>query len=220
MADAPTLNDDGARANRSARSTKRARRIGAAVAVTTLLTAGAGTAHAFGAPVPCSTRAQSKVFQPVDGDQYDYFLMPNGGFESGSGQWQLQGGATVVSGNNTVFKSGSKSLRIPNGARVESRTICIQRGEEGIRLLVNHPGVGGAILHVQVVIRSNGSEGVQAFDVNGDSNIRGWRATPRMGVPAMFGEDGTQELTFKFSTRGAAATWGIDDVYVDPIRIR
>ncbi len=208
---------DGGRA-----TTRLARRIGAGVAVATVLTAGVGTAHAFGTPVPCSTRAESKVFKPVDGDQYDYFLMPNGGFESGSGEWQLQGGAAVVNGNNTVFKSGSRSLRIPNGAQVESRTICVTRGEEGIRLLVNHPGVGGAILHVQVVIRNpdNGSESVQAFDVNGDRNIKGWRATPRMGVPAMFGSNGTQQLTFKFSTRGAAATWHIDDVYVDPIRIR
>jgi hypothetical protein len=218
------LSNSGMRAEESGSAGSRgfARKVGLAVAAATMLAAGSGTAHAFGAAVPCSTRAESKVFQPVDGDQFDYFLMPNGGFESGAGEWQLQGGATVVSGNNTVFKSGSKSLRIPNGAQVESRTICITKGEEGIRLLVNHPGVGGAILHVQVVIRNtdNGWESVQAFDVNGDPKIKGWRATPRMGVPAMWGNNGTQQLTFKFSTRGTAATWGIDDVYVDPFRAR
>ena len=31
---------------------------------------------------------------------------------------------------------------------------------------------------------------------------------------------GTQKLTLVFTTRGAPATWNIDDVYVDPFKSR
>jgi hypothetical protein len=31
---------------------------------------------------------------------------------------------------------------------------------------------------------------------------------------------GTEKLTLVFSTKGAPATWGIDDVFVDPFKSR
>ncbi len=126
-----------------------------------------------------------------------------------------------MNGNNTLFRSGSRSLRIPYGATARSRTICVGRGEEGVRLVVEHPRVRGAILHVQVIGRTipdNGTETVLAFDVNADANANGWRPSPRMTLGAVFGRSGQQTLTFRFSTRGTPATWRIDDVYVDPFK--
>ena len=40
----------------------------------------------------------------------------------------------------------------------------------------------------------------------------------RLIILNLLGGSGTQELTLKFSTRGTAATWSIDDVYVDPFK--
>jgi hypothetical protein len=40
----------------------------------------------------------------------------------------------------------------------------------------------------------------------------------RLGIPNLLGGTGTQELTLTFSTRGAATTWYVDDVYVDPFK--
>jgi hypothetical protein len=34
----------------------------------------------------------------------------------------------------------------------------------------------------------------------------------------MFSGNGTEELTLRFTLRGTSATWGIDDVYIDPFK--
>jgi hypothetical protein len=59
-----------------------------------------------------------------------------------------------------------------------------------------------------------------AFDVNGDAAPTGWAPTMRLGIPNLLGGTGTQELTLKFTTRGTAATWYVDDVYVDPWKFK
>jgi hypothetical protein len=165
---------------------------------------------------------ERQVFRAVDSnDRSGYFLMPNGGFETGANEWQLRGGAAVVTGNNTVLPGGTRSLRIPNGAVAQSRTICVGRGEEAVRLVVENPGVPGAILHVQVIVQTipaGGAVSLAAFDVNGDPSRTGWRPTPRMTFGAMLNGNGQQALAIRFSTRGTPATWRIDDVYVDPFK--
>jgi hypothetical protein len=183
---------------------------------------GAATVLAYGSPVPCGARAEAPVFSPW-GDGSGYFLVPNGGFENGSAEWALSGAAQVVSGNESYRVAGSgdwHSLQLaPNGS-AESRTICVTSGEEAIRLFVNNPHVSGAILHVDATVRNptSGAMGYAAFDVNGDVPSTSWAPTMRLGIPKMFGDGGTQELTLRFTLRGTPATWGIDDVYVDPFK--
>ena len=78
------------------------------------------------------------------GDSHSYFLMPNGGFESGATSWGISGDATVVSGNESYYANGatdSKSLAFPAGASATSPTICVGRGESSFRLFVKNPGV-------------------------------------------------------------------------------
>lgn len=211
------------RAPRPAHRGRGLRRLGALVGVTVLsLSATATTTLAFGPTVSCGARSEAKVFAPW-GDQANYFRMPNGGFEAGSTEWRLANGSTVVSGNEPWKVGGStdsKSLKIPAGGTAESRTICVSRGEDIIRLFASNARVPGSILHVDAIVRNpdTGQLGYAAFDVNGDAAPAGWSPTIQLPIPNLLGGSGTQELTLYFSTRGTAATWYIDDVYVDPYK--
>jgi hypothetical protein len=197
------------------------RALGGAALVVGLLGASSGTVLAFGSAVPCGARAEAPVFAAW-GDTFNYFRVQNGGFESGTTDWAVTGGAGVVTGNEPNKVGGSldaKSLRIPAGGTAESRTICVSQGEDTIRLFVNNARVSGSILHVEAIVRSaTGQTAQTAFDVNGDAAPTGWAPTMRLTIPNLLGGNGTQELTLKFSTRGTAATWSIDDVYVDPFK--
>jgi hypothetical protein len=194
----------------------------AVVVATAAVMTGATTTLAYGTTVPCGGRVEAKVFSPWK-DTYNYFRMPNGGFEGGSASWLLGGGASVVPGNES-FKVGGKtdaySLMMPYGSRAESSTICVSKGEDTIRLFVNNGRVAGSILHVEAIVRnpSTGATAQTAFDVNGDAVPRGWSPTMRLKIPDLLGTEGTQDLTLIFTTRGTSATWYIDDVYVDPFK--
>jgi hypothetical protein len=194
----------------------------ALVASFSTVVAGAGAAYGHGTPQACTGRSESKVFSRW-GDNFNYFLMPNGGFESGSTEWALSGGASVVTGNES-FKvrasTDTRGLRIPAGGRAESRTICVSMGEDTIRLFVNNARVPGSILHVRAIVRNptTGQTAETSFDVNGDAAPAGWAPTMRLAIPNLLGGSTTQHLTLELTTRGTAATWHIDDVYVDPFR--
>jgi hypothetical protein len=179
-------------------------------------------ALAFGSTVVCGGRVEAAVFAPW-GDGATYFLVPNGDFEAGARDWALSGGASVVWGNEPFKVDGaadSHSLRLPPGSSAESRTICVSQGEDAIRLFVNNRHVRGAILHVEAIARNptTGSYGYAAFDVNGDVPSKSWAPTMRLSIPRMFDGSGVEELTLRFTLRGTPATWGIDDVYVDPYK--
>ena len=104
---------------RTRRTRRRAARSVAALAmVLAATTVTTTTAQAHGTPLACGPRSQSTVFARWN-DNYQYFAMPNGGFESGTAEWRLTGGASVVAGNNILYAGGTthtKSLRVPAGA--------------------------------------------------------------------------------------------------------
>jgi hypothetical protein len=199
-----------------------ARVLTAAVIGIGLLGASATATLAYGTPLVCSSRAEAAVFSPW-GDKATYFQVSNGGFENGSTNWALSGGATVVTGNEPYHIGGasdSHSLRLTAGSSAESRTFCLAIGEDGVRFMVKNLHVPGSILHVDAVAQNmdTGAKGYMAFDINGDVPSTRWSPSLRLSVPRMFGGTGTQSLTLFFSTRGAPATWNIDDVYIDPFK--
>lgn len=180
-----------------------------------------GPVGAAGSTVPCSTRSQSQVFARW-GDARDYFLMPDGGFETGN-EWVLSNGASIVTGNETFYvrsSTDSKSLRLPSGATAESRTICVARGEESIRMFVKNPGVWGAYIRVSVSVKNprTGAWAWSYWDTPSSALPVGWSPMLMKDIPATWGYDGTQDMTVTISTYGSAANWQIDDVYVDPFR--
>jgi len=196
--------------------------LAAAALAVTAIGVGASAAMAYGTPLACASRSEAPVFSPW-GDMATYFLISNGNFESGSANWALSGGAAVVTGNEPYRVGGasdSHSLRLPPGASAESRTLCVSVGEDGIRLFVKNPHVSGAILHVDATVQNpvTGAYGYSAFDVNGDVPSAPWAPTMRLNVPKLFGGNGTENLTIRFTLRGTPATWAVDDVYVDPFK--
>jgi hypothetical protein len=186
------------------------------------LGAASGPAFAYGTPLACASRYQSAVFSRW-GDSATYFQVSNGGFENGSTDWALGGGASVVSGNETYHVANwwdSQSLKLPPGASAESRTLCISRGEDVLRLFVNNSHVSGAILHVDATVQNpdTGAMGYAAFDVNGDVPSAPWSPTIQLGIPSVPGGSGIEYLTLRFSLRGTQTTWLVDDVYIDPYK--
>jgi hypothetical protein len=116
--------------------------------------------------------------------------------------------------------SDSHSLDLAGNGAAESRTFCVSRGQDVIRLFVANPHVSGAILHVDttVVNPDNGYIGTSAFDVNGDPGAPAWAPTIALKIPALFNGAGMENLTLRFSLRGSSASWKIDDVFVDPFK--
>lgn len=200
-----------------------ARRITAALAAGGLaaITLFNGPAGAAGSTVACTARSQSQVFSRW-GDYADYFLMPDGGFEAGN-EWVLGGGASRVVANEpwkVRAATDTRALNLPTGATAESRTICVAKGEETIRMFVKNPGVAGAYLRVTVNVYnpSNGAWNMSYFDIPSTSLASGWAPLQTLRIPTAWGYTGQQDMIVSFWAWGSYANWQIDDVYVDPFR--
>lgn len=221
--------------------TKRAaRRVAAAVAVTTVLSAGAATAHAkYNVPDPCGVRDDAQVFQRW-GDRNYYFLMPNGGMENGLTGWvgpsfALPSGGTfrnddsVVVGRNETFglrgSGGTNSLRVSTksgrGTNV-SRTICVKRNEGTVRFAYR-PGPVGTKLQVAVVQQERGSFARapqiarRTYTIDGTGS-GAWAISPIFETGAVYSGGDSADIYLEF--RATGGEWLVDGVYVDPIRIR
>jgi hypothetical protein len=196
--------------------------VAATVAGSTLLTAAVPATMAYGTPLSCTGRANVQYFKPW-ADLNNYFRISNGGFESGSTDWQFNGAASVVTGNESFHVAGAgdaKALRLTPGGSAESHTLCVSMGEDTVRFFAYNPKVMGAILHVDIVVRNpvTGLYGYFAWDLNADAWPAGWQPVPTLLIPNVFLGSATQELTITLSTRGSAATWLVDDVSVDPFK--
>jgi hypothetical protein len=171
----------------------------------------------------CGTQQTTTPFAPW-GDQSAYFLMPNGGFESGTTGWTA-GGSTVVSGNESYAvnaKTDSRSLSVPTNTTVTSPTVCVAMGENTVRFFVKNPGVTGSTLHVQAYVKNTltGLTLSTGFDIKSTAGAKTWAPTPKLLIPNLLGGVlGTQTVTLVFTTKGPA-TWSVDDVFVDPFRSR
>jgi hypothetical protein len=181
-------------------------------------------AFAFGSALPCTSRDTSAAFSRWL-DPAQYFLASNGGFEQGSTDWSLSEGATVASGNEPYQVAGptdSHSLVLAAGASAESRTACITMGEPTVRLFVNAPRVLGAVLRIDATVRNptTGLSLTTQYLVAGGVAPAAWAPTPEILIANVVGGILPENLTLRFTAQGTPATWGIDDVYVDPYKQR
>ena len=97
-------------------------------------------------------------------------------------------------------------------------------GENSVRLFVKSAGTGPSSLHIQAFVQ-NALTGVvlsTGFDIDADETTQEWTPTPVFDVPNLLGGvAGVQRLTLVITTHGAStASWNIDDVYVDPFKLR
>jgi hypothetical protein len=216
------------------RTMSRLRRIAVLAATVSVAVSVAGVAVPFpAAPASaltllpnCGARVAAPAFAPW-GDFNPYFPVANGGFESGASGWSVSDGAAVTPGNETYFVGAltdSHSLVIPNGGRAKSPTTCVALGENSVRLFVKSSGTGPSSLHVQASVE-NALTGIvlsTGFDVDASAATQDWSPTSTFDVPNLLGGlVGVQNLTLVFTARGSSAvSWSIDDVYVDPFKLR
>jgi hypothetical protein len=192
------------------------RRIGPAgiLALAALALAPSG-AHASG----CPEQPLSQTFRPWL-DVAWYVLAPNGGFEGGSEDWDLKGGAAVVDGNEP-FLSGDRALALPGGASATSAPMCIGIEHPTIRLFARNTGAPAAALTVSVVFRDPllGSQRTLPVGVIGAGDS--WSPTPIVPVGVnLLSLARDQQVAFRFTAADDRGEWTIDDVWVDPYKKR
>ena len=157
-------------------------------------------------------------------DPAQYFLASNGGFEQGADDWSLRGDAAVVPGNEsfTVHDAAdANSLSLGAGGSAEMRGACVGLVEPTVRMFVKAPRVLGARLRIDATITNpeTGLTWTTRYVVLGGLAPGGWAPTPQIVIPNVGGVL-DQVLTVRITAEGAQATWGVDDVYVDPFRQR
>jgi hypothetical protein len=159
------------------------------------------------------------------GDRANYRLVPGGHFETGASGWVLSGGARVVSGNesfNVTAAGDSHSLVLPRGSRAVSPVVCVGLGEPTLRLFAKRNS--GLLTTLLVEVQVETSLGLSAWlpVLPGDLGNSRWHPTMPMPLlvnllPLLPGE--RTPVRFRFSPL-LFGSWQVDDVYVDPLRMR
>ncbi len=200
--------------------------IAATAAVASLALAGPANAGILTASATdCGDETLTKPFAQF-GDQANYKVVSNGGFESGSTGWTLTRGAKVVSGNEPWKVGGAshgKSLVLPAGSNAISPVSCVGLAEPTVRFFAKKnkaPLLGISTLAVSVYVKT--SLGlvvpVPVGVVLGNGQ---WKPTPPMLIVAnllpLLPGDRTP-VAFQFTP--VLGEWQIDDLYVDPFRAR
>jgi hypothetical protein len=193
-----------------------------AVAMTGALAAPANAGILTVTAKDCGDETLSQPFAGF-GDQAQYKLVPGGSFEGALTDWTLTRGAKVVSGNEPWKVGGSghgKSLVLPAGSTAITAPTCVGLAEPTLRFFAKKNRGLLSTLAVSVYVKT--SLGlvvpVPVGVVLGNGQ---WKATPTMLIVAnllpLLPGDRTP-VAFQFTP--LLGDWQIDDVYVDPRRIR
>jgi hypothetical protein len=194
-------------------------------AATVALAAGALTASpaaaASSAPGGCPAVPTVNPFTAFN-DDADYLLAPDGDIEAGAASWTLAGGAHAVEGNES-FAVGSaddhRSLELPAGASATTAPMCIGEEHKTMRFFARTTGHGSLTVEAIYSKRNAKVKSVTLGAVRGDD---AWAATDAlpMRVNELAGDyDNAMSVALRFTVRGNA-TWQVDDVYVDPFRMK
>jgi hypothetical protein len=156
------------------------------------------------------------------GDRASYKLVQGGSFEAGASGWQLSGGASVVSGNESYYVGGSgqsKSLVLPMGSRAVSPLVCVGLNEPTLRLFAKRKSGLLTTLLVEVQVQTSLGLSVWVPVLPGDVGGSSWHPTVSMPVLVnllTLSRDDRTAVRFRFSPL-LLGSWQIDDVYVDPM---
>jgi hypothetical protein len=195
------------------------RRIGALIAVVAVAafasTAGTAKAGLITGLLGGNCGLVAPVFAPW-GDWSTYYFAPNGGFENGTANWSLSGGAAVVTQQNEPWflaGFGSHALQLGPGGSA-SINVCYGLTYPGVRFFAS--GLGGkATIHVRVVAHS--LLGIlSVLDGGTFTASQGWSPSPRVStlLSALAAPLGAKTMTLQFTDESGTAQ--IDDLFVDP----
>jgi hypothetical protein len=170
----------------------------------------------------CDSQTLEQPFLPW-ADVAHYVIAPNGTFESGASGWSLSGGASVVSGNESYYVHGageSRSLVLPSGSSATSSSMCVGIEHPTLRIFALNSRAALSTLKVDVLFE-DAAGNVQSLTIGNLTASASWQ--PSLVMPLVVNllpllPDERTAVAFRFTPKGAAGSWRIDDVYVDPYR--
>lgn len=187
-----------------------------------ILTALLALAVFAGSAQACSYSGAEKVFSPW-GDQRNYVLAPDGGFEAGGSGWQLNRGAAVVEGNESYYlndAADSKSLSLPAGSSAASPAVCMSIDTPSFRLVARNTGDPSSQLRVEASYKLLGLIRTKtAGTLRADS---AWAPTQSVStvltLSTIVGTLIPSAIEIRFTPLDSKGQWQVDDVYIDPFR--
>jgi len=205
------------------------RTVAAAIIATIASAAFASTANAALLTESAESCDDGPITQPFQGfgDGANYKLLSGGSFESGTPAWQLSGGAKIVTGNETYKVGGSthsRSLSLPNGSAAVSPFTCVGLGEPTLRLFAKrNSALLGLVstLNVQIQVKTSLGLSLWLPVLPGDLGGSSWHPTAQMPLIAnILPLSHSDKTPVRFRFTPLLGSWQIDDVYVDPVRLR
>lgn len=188
------------------------------VAIVATTTLGVGAASA--ANIPCTPRALSKAFAQF-GDMNDYFAVTDGTFENGTGAWRVSGPAAIATQQAPWKVNGAdhtKSLALGSKGAAQTLSTCVTVGEDWMRFF--YKASTGKATSLTVTITSTSDMGTASTSVVLPGGGSGWFVSPAIAIPNVRGERFEQDVTITFTSEGRGANWLIDDVMIDPFKVR
>jgi hypothetical protein len=193
-----------------------------AVAMTGAFAAPASAGILTVSATDCGDESLSQPFAGF-GDRAQYKIVPGGSFEGSLADWTLTRGAKVVTGNEPWKVGGSghgKSLVLPAGSNVITAPTCVGLAEPTLRFFAKKNRGLLSTLAVSVYVKTSLGL-VVPLPVGVVLGNGQWKATGAMLIVAnllpLLPGDRTP-VAFQFTP--LLGDWQIDDVYVDPMRMR
>jgi hypothetical protein len=175
-----------------------------------------------GSAQACSSTGAKQAFGAW-GDQHNYVLVPDGGFEGGGAGWHLNDGAAVVKGNESYYLNDagdSNSLSLPAGSSAVSPPVCMAIDTPSFRLVARNSGDPSSQLRVEAVYKLLGL--VRTKTAATLSAGSAWAPTQSVStvltLSTIVGTLIPSAIEIRFTPLDAKGQWQIDDVYVDPFR--
>lgn len=190
--------------------------------VTLLIPALLALAVFAGSAQACSYSGAEKVFSPW-GDQRNYVLAPDGGFEADGSGWRLRRGAAVVEGNESYYLNDagdSKSLYLPARSSAASPPVCMAIDTPSFRLVARNSGDPSSQLRVEAVYKLLGLVRTKT----GGTLRAGsdWAPTRSIStvltLSTIIGTLIPSAIEIRFTPLDSRGQWQIDDLYIDPFR--
>jgi hypothetical protein len=167
----------------------------------------------------CADESLSQVFLPW-ADPANYVLAPGGAAESASDWASLDGGAAVVSGNESYYvhdAADGSSLALPGPSVATTHAMCVGIDHPTLRFFVRQTG-GATLARLRVdALFEDASGEARSVTIGSSGGTSSWNPSPVMVItpsllPLLPGAK--TPVAFRFVPVGG--NFQVDDVYVDP----
>ena len=175
-------------------------------------------------PGACSSTGAKQVFSPW-GDQRNYVLAPDGGFEAGAQGWALAGGARPVAGNESYYLNAAgdrSSLSLPAGSSAGSPPVCMAIDTPSFRMMARNTG------DPQLAAAGDGQ--LQAARPAPHADARHRHRRPQLGadrpqstvltLSTIVGTLIPSAIEIRITPLDSKGSWQVDDLYIDPFARR